>query len=271
MKEDLIRFLLISFLGIVFYQILTCYALTLISASLTGILNGTIPLLTILGERFFRKKVLHPKIYAALGLSLTGIIIMTFYDSNGGNAPVLGAAVMLIALIGWVAFTFLSEKLFLRYSEVEILCYQSFIGALMMTPFLFRNLNALQRQLTYFTNKDIIINMLVLSLGISSLGYLCYMYGLKHIGVGYMGFAMNLLPVFAMFGAFIVLNEIISTTDWIGVGLIVSSVTLAKKDSEKIKLTRIKFRNIIKLLIKKLGLERFALIDLTFLCTNPVF
>lgn len=229
-KEDMVQFLMISFLGIVLYQVLICQALTFVSTSFTAVLNGTIPLITLLGERIFRKKKITTTASIALAISLTGIGIMTLFDSKGASAPIIGTLLILIALTSWVSFTFLSEKLFSRYTEIEVLCYQSLIGAFMMLPLILRNSSDLQRQLTYLSHKEIVLNMLVLSLGVSALGYLCYMYGLKHLGVSYMSFVMNLLPGFAMFGAYIILREVIRITDWIGVVLIVSSVIIVKKD-----------------------------------------
>ncbi len=234
-KKDLLRMSWVSLIGISLYTWLALYALTYISASLCGVLNGMIPLLTIFGERFFRNKPLNGKVMIGLSLSLFGIVLMSQSGSNAGSSPLLGAFLVLLSLLMWVFFTFKNEVFFETYSEIEILCVQSIMGAFFMIPVVFRTSPDIIRQFTYFTNPDLVKYLMILSVLITGGGYLCYMYGVKHLGVRFMSFVMNLLPVVAMISAFFLLGETISLIDIVGVTLVIASVYIVKSKPKSLK------------------------------------
>ncbi|MCH4890812.1 DMT family transporter [Acidaminobacter sp. JC074] len=227
-KEEKKTLIVSALLGITIYPIMACYSVSYISASFAGILNGTIPMLTILGERFFRGKSLTKRTIMALLISLIGIALLTG-ESETSKAPLLGAALMILSLVAWVIFTFINEKLFVRHTSLEILTYECLIGSIVMTPLVIFSKETLIRQINLFTNMSVVGNMIVLAFLVSGCGYLCYMYGLKHLGVAYMSFVMNLLPVFSVISAVILIHEPIYTKDVIALILISSSVVLMTK------------------------------------------
>ncbi len=227
-RDEITRMIVAAFLGIALYSVLANYSLKYLSAALAGVLNGAIPLLTILGERFFRKTKLTTKIYIAFGISFAGILMLTSQDGNS-ESTVFGAVLMLIALIAWVIFTFMNERLFNNHSDVEILCYESLIGSMMVSPFVFNSKLAIERQVLLLGQPSVLIYLLILGVVISGVGYMCYMYGLRHLGVSFMSFVMNLLPGISVLCAFLILHESISLLDIGGLILVATSVIIAKQ------------------------------------------
>lgn len=217
----------VSFLGIAFYPVLSCFALKYLSATMAGILNGTIPLLTVLGERFFRKKALTVHVIMALILSSVGILILT--KKGDGQSAFIGILLTIISLIAWVAFTFMNEPLLKTYKETELLCYESLIGAVMVMPFVLYSKDSFLKQIDLMTNPVVVKQMIILSILVSACGYLCYMYGLKKLGVAFMAFVMNLLPCFAVLIAFVMLQEKISSFQLVGLLMISVSVLIINK------------------------------------------
>lgn len=231
-KSDLYKIIAAGFLGMALSPLLICSSMNYISASLAGILNGAIPLITIIGERVFKKTKITPRVSFAIVLSLVGIFLLSG-KSDASASPLMGILLVLTGLITWVAFTFINETLFTKYSELELLTYESLIGATMVLPFIVYSTKSINRQVELFQNPTVVINMLILAIGISGIAYLCYMYGLRHLGVAFMSFVMNLLPAFSVISAYIFLSEKLSYMDIVGLVLITISVIVAKKKSKE--------------------------------------
>lgn len=234
-RTDFIKLSGIALVGITLYTWLALYALTFISASLCGVLNGTIPLLTMLGERVFRKKKQAYSVYFAIILSMAGIYIMSIGGQQDTQTALLGPLLVMLSLIMWIFMTFKNETYYQKYREIDILCVQSLMGALFMFPFVFIMGGTLADQISYFTDSKVLVDLMIISIAITGMGYLCYMYGVKHLGVGFMSFVMNLLPVVGLISSSIMLGEVINFGSILGVVLIVLSVLLAKQSTPKDK------------------------------------
>lgn len=232
-KEDLGGIALMSILGISLYSYLFGYSMKWVSASEAGILNGTIPMITLLVEVFFlKKKIVLRQIFALL-LSIYGIILISTADKENIGGSLFGYAIMLIALVLWVGYSYIAKSYFNKYTEVEINCYQSLIGSFVFIPFILYNISF--EHIQTLINPSVIINLLLLSIGSTSFGYLFYLKGLKTLGISTMSFMMNLLPVVAIISGFFILNEAITLVKLTGLTFILISVYLVSiKQNKKV-------------------------------------
>lgn len=232
-KEDLGGIALMSILGISLYSYLFGYSIKWVSASEAGILNGTIPMITLLVEVFFlKKKIVLRQIFALL-LSIYGIILISTADKENIGGSLFGYAIMLIALVLWVGYSYIAKSYFNKYTEVEINCYQSLIGSFVFIPFILYHISF--EHIQTLINPSVIINLLLLSIGSTSFGYLFYLKGLKTLGISTMSFMMNLLPVVAIISGFFILNEAITLVKLTGLTFILISVYLVSiKQNKKV-------------------------------------
>lgn len=238
--------ILASVLGIFLYPLLSCVSLKYISASMAGILNGSIPLITLVFEKFIYKRKLSLKMILALLLSIVGILISTSFAS-GSNSSFFGVGIMLISLICWVVFAYVNDSLFEQYTGLELICYESIIGSIIILPTIINSVSDFERQVSFVSNSDVIINLLLLAIVISSFGYLCYMYGLKKLGVPFMSFLMNLFPLMSVLSAYLILGEKITVRVAMGLVIIIFSVVLANDRGKSGNISKNEEKNKIEL------------------------
>lgn len=220
-RADLPKIIVSSILGYSLYSIVAGYALFFISASFCGILNGMIPIVTMLIERVFRKKPLGLKGILSLVLSVGGVVFLSFSGTGSNSNPLLGIGLVLIGILGWVAFTYMSENLNEKYGCIEMLTLQSLIGSVLIIPFSYKSMLANRMQLI---NGGALLDLLILGIIVSGIGYICYMIGVEKTNLKFMSFVMNLLPVVALIAAALFLNESIRFFDLIGVSMIIGSL-----------------------------------------------
>lgn len=237
--------ILASFMGISLYPVLSCFSLNYISASMAGILNGSIPMITLLFERFIYKRRLSLKMIIALIMSIVGILISTSADGPNGSSA-LGVTLMLSSLVCWVIFAYINDSLFDQYTGLELICYESIIGSLLILPVFLRSSDDFVRQFTVLANWQVLINLSLLAIVISSCGYLCYMHGLKKLGVPFMSFVMNLFPIMSVISAFIILGERVTIKVAIGLAIIVASVVLVKNKGQVENNTKVAINDSLK-------------------------
>lgn len=222
-NTDIKQMVLASILGVSIYSVLYNLSLLYLSSSAAGMINGTIPLITIFCERLFKGRRLTSRTMMSLLLSLSGIALMSL-GNMGHSVTWIGILLMIVALFFWVLYTLINEKLLIKYSGTMLLSYQSIIGSLLLLPFILFKENSIEIQIGYFTNYSILFSIIFLAMIISGGGYLCYMYGLKHKGAKYMAFVMNLLPAVTLFYGVLIAKENLTIQQVMGMILVSGSI-----------------------------------------------
>ena len=217
--KDLPIFLAAGFSGITIYFFFENNAIKLTTASNASLIVTIVPILTIIGERIvFKTPLTKIKIFSVI-ISIIGVYFVV--DYNTGSSNLIGNLLMIGACISWLVYSLITKPLFKRYSQLEIVFYQTIIGTIGFIPFIFfekPNLEAL--------NTTIILNLLFLGIFCSAICYYFYVYAMKQIGIGVSSLFINLIPIITVIASFFILNERISIIQMIGGALIVFSVYL---------------------------------------------
>jgi drug/metabolite transporter (DMT)-like permease len=218
--KDLPRFLISSFVGYTLYFTLESNGIRLTNASIASIIIGTIPILSLLTDTLWMKKTLSTSKLVSVVLSFFGVFLVV---GLGDGAPVSPAGVLLIfgAAACWILFNYLNLSLYKDYSSLTITSWQTFI-ALAASFFI-----VMVREGTFFVSLSGVQGLHLLFLGVvsSAVGFLCYIYALRHLGTVTTSLFVNFIPVTTMLTGRFFLQENLGPLQWVGGLLIVASLT----------------------------------------------
>ncbi|WP_338082340.1 MULTISPECIES: DMT family transporter [Fictibacillus] len=131
-KQDILRLLLLGWVGISMYHIGVTFGEQTISAGTAGMLIGAAPIFTALFAVIVLKEHLGIPGWTGLAIGLTGIVLITLGSSS--SLTVSGGALLVLMAAVATSVFFVFQKAFLtRYSPVELTAYVTWAGTL---PFL---------------------------------------------------------------------------------------------------------------------------------------
>ncbi len=249
-KEDILLMTVTGILGISLCYFLATIALRTITPTTSGIINGTIPILTVLGEVIFFRKKISRKSTLGVFLSVLGVYIIVTggvrREHFGGLS--VGHILMFLSILSWVVYTFITKSLFVKYSSLAVITYQTFFGTIAIIPYVIYEGNFVEEIKLIFSDAVIYGNLLFLGIFCSTITYYAYNYGLAHLGVSTTSIFMNFVPAVTMLGSYLVLGEKITFFKFIGLIIIIISVFLVTTENMGVKDKR--KRTIRRVLVK---------------------
>jgi|GEM_PF-2819691 len=228
--QDFMRLLFSAGIGISLYSVLAAVSMQWLTSSEAGMLNGTIPAITLLVERMIYKRSLIKRQILAVAVSIFGVILISFGSLSGGFNP-LGIGLMLFALVLWVSYGYGIQPLFDRYNNEAINILQSLVGAGLLMPFM---LATSENVLVRLWDVKVLLSFLGLSVIASGLGYLYYLKGIRSMGIRKISFYVNLLPVVAVVEGRIFMGDLIRGSHLMGIILVLLSVWIIQRNKEPI-------------------------------------
>jgi drug/metabolite transporter (DMT)-like permease len=208
-------------LGVTLYFYFENNGILLLSASESSIIVSTIPVVSVIAERVFLGARLPARVYLGSVLSFAGVTLIVF---RPGVTPssMLGYLYMAGAVIVWVAYTFATRKVSLRYGRLNVTFWQSLFGLAGCVPF------ALMESPAWRTpGTAVVLHVLYLGLICSAAGYWLYVATIDHLGVGKASIFINLIPVVAIIAAFFLLGDRLRGLQILGVAVTLTGVYLA--------------------------------------------
>ncbi|PSL41487.1 threonine/homoserine efflux transporter RhtA [Planomicrobium soli] len=129
-KGDIVRILLLGWLGISVYHICVTFGMETISAGTAGMLVGSGPIFTALIAMFVLKERLTGLGWLGLGVGFIGILFIAFGSTGASLTLTSGAVLVLIAAFATSIFFVFQKPLFTRYSAIELTAYFTWAGTL---------------------------------------------------------------------------------------------------------------------------------------------
>ncbi len=221
-KKEAIPFIFATFFGIVMYFVLENKGLTLTSASNASMLVSAIPIFALLAESIVSKKRLALSSFLCIISSILGVYFVVFEGGlpDFSSQSFLGNILVFGAMISWIIYTFISDRLGKKYSSLKMTTLQTLVSIPLFLPFIMGEIKAWK-----IPSQTSILNLLFLGIFCSALAYVFYLYGVKTLGPVLPSALLNLIPVVTIFTGMIFLNEKISLYQIAGTLLIIGSLT----------------------------------------------
>ena len=200
------------------------YALKLSNVALGMLSLYTFPVITALLEPIFLKtKLKTTHIYLGI-IILLGLSIMA-PELNFENSNVRGILFGLFSALCYSIRILILKKIVKEYHGSMLMFYQTFVITILLVPVLFfLDVSGFQSQVPY---------LLILAIVTTAVGHSLMVHSLKFFSASTATLISSIQPVFGMFIAFIIVNEIPSLdTIWGGL-LILSTVGIEAIRSKK--------------------------------------
>ncbi|MFD2437963.1 DMT family transporter [Modicisalibacter luteus] len=224
--------LALALTGVAFFNALIYAALKTTSSTNVAILEATIPVVTILvsfvvlGERYRWLQ------WLGVALSLSGAIaVITQGDSAQATGISTGDVLMALAILVWVGYSLLVKSHIAKFPRYGGLLAMLIIANLVLAPL---------AMLEWFWQGEIPSIDASQALGLAYLGIfpsvialLLYSSAIGDVGPTRAAVFLNLLPVFTMLGAWVLLGEAITWVQVIGSLVVISGVMLTLRGRPK--------------------------------------
>ncbi len=215
------------------YFLFESNALRFTSASQAGVVSATVPILTAVGAWIILREPIGKKIVIGMIMAVAGIIIITIGSpESGADRPLLGNSLEFIAMIFAAGNLVAIRDLSRRYNTWLLTALQTFAGAIFFLPGLF----IIRRSGIPFSSLPWIP---IVYLGIAaSLGaFGLYNWGMRHVPAARASSFINLIPVVAAFGAWLILGETLNPIQIAGGAVVILGVLFSQNRSSKKKLS----------------------------------
>ncbi|MCH7321820.1 DMT family transporter [Solibacillus sp. MA9] len=197
------------------------------SAQMGAIITATTPAFMVLFARFVLKETLTWKKCFSIALATIGVAIIV---GNGAidSTLQLGGVYLLIAALTWAFMSVLIKKIPANYSQIVVTTYTSSIAVILLTPIVLPKLS--QLNIEAMTQPSIWGGLLYLSIISTACGFLLWSKGLQLLNASSGGLFFFLQPIVGTFLGWVLLEETIGWSFWIGTVLIFVGIFLVIKE-----------------------------------------
>ena len=238
-RRDLPILIVMSLCGATLIQWLYFVAIDRLSVSLALLLEFTAPVLVALWARFALGEAVRARVWAALVLALAGLAMVAQVWSGFGTLDVLGVAAGLAAAVSLAAYWLIGERAVTKGAVRDpiSLTFWGFVFAsivlLAVMPDRFGGFRRLDQDTSLLGALDTwrapvwVLVVVVVTLGTVT-PFVLEVTALRHMSATRVGLVAMLEPVLATIVAWLWLEQVLSTWQAIGVGVVVLGLCLAQ-------------------------------------------
>lgn len=211
------------------YYLMEVEALKYTTASQAGMITAMLPLLVALGAFLFLKEKISTPMLIGLVLAIGGACWLSVAGQPSAWAPkpILGNFLEFLAMVCATGYMLCARRLVLDYgySALMITALQAVIGFFFYLPLLLLpgvHFNA-------HLEKDFLWVILYLG-GVITMGaYGFYNFGMSRMPAGQAALFINMIPIFAVFFGWLILDEKFTLSQYIAGGVILAGIYLSQK------------------------------------------
>ncbi|UCD49491.1 MAG: DMT family transporter [Phycisphaerales bacterium] len=215
--------------GIFSYNIMFFKGLSLIEAGRASLIIATTPAFIALSSALFLRERLGPVRIAGIFLSVAGAVVVVSRGSfQWGSSDVLGVGELLIlgCVLSWVAYSLIGKIVMRGLSPLVAVTYSVVVGTAAL--FVSTCLEGLSENVSRASLLDWLA-ILYMAVFATVIGFVWFYEGVKRVGATRAGLLINLVPIFAVLLAFLLLKEPITASLGVGAAMVVSGVYLTNQ------------------------------------------
>lgn len=232
-KKDIKYILLLGLFEPCLYFVFEAKALQYTSASQAGMITSVMPLITAIFAGYLLKEIITRKLILGSLLAMIGVVWLSINASTTHTAPnpMLGNFLEFCAMACGAGYTIVAKYLSQKYSAIFITAVQAFMGAIFFFPLFLYEYNTMEMTFT----SEALLWILYLGVVVTLGGYGLYNFALTKIDASKAAIFVNLIPIFTMLLAVIILKEVLSPTQLIASAVILVGVGISQMPTLKIR------------------------------------
>lgn len=248
-----LRFVFVAIIGCCFikrpnipWQYMALYAITLcfgqfallfsaiaygMPAGIASLVLQSQALFTIIFSVLFIKEVIKPSQLVAMVVAGVGLFVIGSSEQKT-EMTLIGFALTIAAAIAWgtgnVVNRMINQKGY--RADIGLVVWSAWFAIIpfAVTSYFVEGPEAIMASLTNFNMMSVIV-LLYLALGASMLGYSLWSYLLAHYPAGQVAPLTLAVPVVGLVSAMLILDEQISTGQWLGIGIVMLGLIINVK------------------------------------------
>lgn len=207
------------------YFIFEALALEHTSASQAGMITALLPLLVAVGAYLFLQERITRTTLAGFLLAVLGAVWLSLASESDAHAraPLLGNFYEFLAMLCATGYTLLLKHLSSRYSAFHLTALQAFIGAGFFLP-----VALLGEPLPAVISPLALGSMIYLGIVVTVGAYGLYNFGVGRLPASQATGFINLIPVFTLIFAMLLLDERLSPAQFCAAALVFAGVALSQ-------------------------------------------
>jgi drug/metabolite transporter (DMT)-like permease len=223
-------FVLISFVGVVFYYVTFNLALKYTSAVQGALVQSSIPAATALVAVLWLREEASVVRWLGIALSIGGVLIVfSGGDASGGPDALLGNVLMFATVLAWGVYTSMAKRVASIDAMVTTAAIMA-LGAMMLAPIAAYELRDIGWPALSLTA---LAGIVYLGAGASGFAYVMYNDALKHMDASQAGAYTNLIPVVGVITGVVLLDEPLTLRSLIGGAIVMLGVWVAGRGSAR--------------------------------------
>lgn len=227
-RGDWLLLLLVALFEPCLYFLFESYALRLTYASQASMIAALLPIMILVGARFNLKEPISARTGFGLGLAVAGAAWLSASGSPSvGYAPnpLLGNFLEFLGMLSATFSTILVKRLTTRYSPHFLTSIQSVIGLLFFLPL---SLLVAGTPAAADISGSAVLAVAYLGVFVSLGAYGLWNYSLSKLPAGRASAAINLIPVFSVLLAFMLMGERFNGRQFAAAGIVLLGLIITR-------------------------------------------
>ena len=230
-RKDLARFVLLAIIGNTAYQLFFIHGIALTTATNSALILATTPIFVILFGALLDVEKVTSRVVQGVILSFLGVVMIVLGSGNTltfSDQSLLGDLLIVANPICWSIYTVLSKPMLKEYSPLKLTAVTMAIGAV---PLVLVALPSLNQQNWTAISTNAWLGLAFSAFFAIGLGYVIWYTGVSRIGSARTSLYDNLVTVFAVASAWILLGENMTVIQIAGAVLVFVSLYAVRRKS----------------------------------------
>lgn len=214
--------------GVVAFNILILQGLDMTTATVSGIITAATPAVIaimsfLLGDR------LSPVAWIGVLLTISGVVLVNLLASPSediARRPVLGAALVFLAVVGEAAYTILGRRVTRHLTPIATATWMCIYGAAMFLPFAVSDLRDFHPSSVPGSTW---VAIAYLSIVVTVAAFVLWFKGLSSISASTAGAFTGMIPITAIISATLLLHEPVGIAHLVGITCVLGGIVLVAR------------------------------------------
>lgn len=210
------------------YQLLFLLGISRTSSAATGLIIATVPLWTAVFACLFASERLAGGAWGGLAIALAGTVVVTLQQgaASGGEQPLLGNLIVLLAAMTWAGGTVYSRSLLKRVSPLRLAASAAVISLPVHWSVA---AGRYAEAAPAFGSTSLVLIILYSGVLSSGLALPMWSIGVRHAGAAHASVIQNLVPLVAILAAWPIRGETPPLSQLGGGALILGGLVLMRR------------------------------------------